>query len=293
VSTDAETFEEHRASLLALAHRMLGDLARAEGVVQRAWLHWRGRRVAVEAPKAFLLQVVARLCLSELVLGCARRGDSWGDRLPEQIDLRALGLGQVEMFDPISMAFLVVLQRLTPAERAVLLLHGVRGLDYRRIARLLEKTEAACRQLLGRAREKVAVERGVLRTSREEHRRLLQEFVRAASTGEAEALLSLLANDVVLMVDAGPEGRNVGIRNLGHAVAVAHTVVTLLTAVACESAGVTFTIREGELNGRPAIVMFNDGLPSAAVLVAVADGRIRHIFVQADATRLTHFGALN
>ena len=294
MSNDVDTFEAHRASLLALAYRMLGDLARAEDVVQEAWLRWQGRHVVVEAPKAFLLKVVMRLCLNELDSARAQREESRGDRLPEPIDLDAIGIGRVEMLDQISMAFLVVLQRLTPAERAVLLLHDVFDLSHAEVARLLEKTEGACRQLLSRARENVAVERRVLRTSREEHRRLLQAFVRAASTGDAEGMLALLADAAALIVDGGPDGRAVGrIRNVGHPVSGARRVVALLTAVARESAGVTSSVLERELNGQPAIVMFKDGVPSAAILISVADGRIRHVFVQADASRLTHLGALN
>jgi RNA polymerase sigma-70 factor (ECF subfamily) len=294
LSTDVETFEANRASLLALAYRMLGDLARAEDVVQEAWLRWQGRNVTVDAPKAFLLKVVTRLCLNELDSARAQREESRGDRLPEPIDLNALGSSDFEMLDQISMAFLVVLQRLTPAERAVLILHDVFDLSHPEIARLLEKTEGACRQLLSRARENVAVERRVLRTSREEHRRLLQAFVRAASTGESDAMLALLADDAVLIVDGGPTGRNVGrIKNVGHPVTGARRVVALLAAVARESTGVTSTVREGVLNGQPAIVIFKDGVPSAAVLISVADGRIRHVFVQADASRLTHLGTLN
>jgi RNA polymerase sigma-70 factor (ECF subfamily) len=294
MSNDVETFEAHRATLLAMAYRMLGDLACAEDLVQEAWLRWQRRNVVVEAPKAFLLKVITNLCLNELHSARAQREESRGDRLPEPIDLDAVGLGPVEMLDQISMAFLVLLQRLTPAERAVLLLHDVFDLSHTEIARLLDKTEAACRQLLSRARENVAVERRVLQTSREERRRLLQAFVRAASTGEADAMLSLLAEDAVLIVDGGASGRAVGrIRNVGHPVTGAQRIVALLSAVARESASVSSTVREGELNGQPAIVMFKDGLPSAAILVSVADGRIRHVFVQADASRLTHVGALN
>jgi RNA polymerase sigma-70 factor (ECF subfamily) len=292
-STDVETFEANRASLLAMAYRMLGDLARAEDVVQEAWFRWHGRSVEVLAPKAFLLKIVTRLCLNELDSARAQREESRGDRLPEPIDLNALGLAHLETLDEISMPFLVVLQRLTPAERAVLLLHDVFDWSHPEIARFLERTEAACRQLLSRAREDVAVERRVLRTSREDHRRLLRAFVRAASSGEADAMLALLADDAVLIVDGGPNGRSVGrIKNVGHPVSGARRVVALLAAVARESVGVTSAVREGILNGQPAIVMLKGGVPSAAILVSVADGRIRHVFVQADASRLTHLGPL-
>src|SRR5262249_5905890 len=112
---DTETFEAHRSTLLALAYRMLGDVARAEDVVQEAWMRWQRRQVSVDAPKAFLITTVTRLCLDELGSARARREDSRSDRLPEPIDLDDAGLGRIEMLDQVSMAFLVVLQRLTPA----------------------------------------------------------------------------------------------------------------------------------------------------------------------------------
>src|SRR6266851_1917760 len=103
------TFEAHRPALLALAYRMLGDLGRAEDVVQEAWMRWQGHASEVDAPKAFLLKVVTRLCLNEMDSAHARREESRGDRLPEPVDFDSSGLGRVEVLDQVSMAFLVVL----------------------------------------------------------------------------------------------------------------------------------------------------------------------------------------
>ena len=139
MSADAETFEAHRPELVALAYRMLGDVGRAEDVVQEAWLRWSGRAEGVDAPKAFLVKTVANLCLNELDSARARREESRGDRLPEPIDLGESGLGRVEAIDRISMAFLVVLQRLTPAERAALLLHDVFDFSHGEIGALLDR----------------------------------------------------------------------------------------------------------------------------------------------------------
>jgi len=139
------TFESHRPALLALAYRMLGEMARAEDVVQDAWVRWQGQ-VNVDSPKAFLLTTVARLCMDELGSARARREESRSDRLPEPVDLDRTGIGRVEMLDEISMAFMVLLQRLTPAERAVLLLHDVFDMSHAEIAALLGKSDAACRR---------------------------------------------------------------------------------------------------------------------------------------------------
>src|SRR6202171_6416247 len=153
---DAQTFEAHRPALLALADRMLGELARAEDTVQEAWVRWQNRQGEGEAPKAVLLTPVTRLCLDELGSARARREESRSDRLPEPVDLDETGIGRLEMIDQISMAFLVLLQRLTPAERAVLLLHDVFDMRHAAIRALRGKSDAACRQLLKRARENVA-----------------------------------------------------------------------------------------------------------------------------------------
>src|SRR5882762_9584576 len=122
-TADLEVFESHRPLLVAHAYRMLGDLGRAEDMVQEAWLRWDGRRgdVEVAVPHAYLVTLVTRLCLNELDSARSRREESRSDRLPEPVDLDEGGFGRLEMLDQVSMAFLVVLQRLTPPERAVLL----------------------------------------------------------------------------------------------------------------------------------------------------------------------------
>jgi RNA polymerase sigma-70 factor, ECF subfamily len=288
--TALETFEAHRPVMLALAYRMLGDLGRAEDVVQDAWMRWEGRAEEVDAPKAFLLKVVTRLCLNEMGSARARREESRGDRLPEPIDLCDPAIGRVEMVDQISMAFLVVLQRLTPAERATLLLHDVFDLDHAEIGALLGKSEAACRQLLSRARANVAEEKRAMETSADEHRRLLRAFVEASSEGDQKRMIELLADDATLVVDAGPSERRVGrIRNLGRPVFGARRIAAFLAAVAGEP-GIAGTFREHELNGQAAIVRLVAGRPLAALVISVADGKVRRVFVQADTARLSRIG---
>src|SRR5260370_31056506 len=197
---------------------MVGEMGRGEGVVEEGWVGWEGQ-VEVDSPKAFLLTTVARLCLDELGSAGARREESRSDRLPEPVDLDHTGIGRVEMLDQISMAFLVLLQRLTPAERAVLLLHDVFDMRHAEIAALLGKSDAACRQLLKRAREHVATERRVFQTSRDEHRRPLTAVGQATTGGQQNALLEMLAEDAVLIADAGPAGVRYGrILNIGRPV---------------------------------------------------------------------------
>src|SRR5207248_11421888 len=158
---------------VALAYRMLGDVARAEDMVQEAWLRWRGRQEEVDSPPAWLVTTVTRLCLNELESAKTRREESRGDRLPEPVALEEGTLGRRESLEQVSMAFLVVLQRLNPAERAVLLLHDVFDFAHAEIAALIGKSEAGCRKLLERARAHVASEKRLFATSPEVHRKLL------------------------------------------------------------------------------------------------------------------------
>ena len=200
------TFEAHRPELLSLAYRMLGDLGRAEDMVHEAWLCWERTDAEVESPKAFLITVVTRLCLSELASARARREESRSDRLPEPGDLEDAGIARVERLEEVSMAFLVMLQRLAPSERAVLLLHDVFDFEHKEIAELVGMSVPASRKALERAREHVASGRRMLTASDAEHRRLLSAFLEAAVAGDVDALLACLASDAVLIGDGG-EGR--------------------------------------------------------------------------------------
>src|SRR5262245_13545996 len=214
-TADLAIFESHRPALLALAYRMLGDVGRAQDAVQEAWLRWHHRDIEVDSPRAFLVTVVTRLCLNELDSARARREESRSDRLPEPVDLAQGGMAHLAELEQLSMAILVVLERLTPAERATLLLHDVFDFSHDEIAGLVSRSPAACRKLLERARGKVAAGRRLVTASRQEHQRLLDAFLRAASAGDVAGLAGLLAGDAVLVTDGGPEGRTLqGLRNL-------------------------------------------------------------------------------
>ena len=285
---DLDVFESHRALLVAHAYRMLGDLGRAEDIVQDAWLRWSSRHVEVESPRAYLVTLVTRLCFNELDSARHRREESRGDRLPEPVDLDEGGIGRVETLDQISMAFLVVLQRLTPTERAVLLLREVFDFDYKEIATLVGKSEAACRKLLERARQHVTEGKRLFSASPAEHRRLLAAFTEAASAGNIQALVALLAEDAVLVTDGGADGRRVaGIRNLRAPLEGAARIAAFIVATA---RSVDLESEMHELNGQPALVFYRDNAPFAALLLAVADGRIHRIFFHADVERLRYLG---
>jgi RNA polymerase sigma-70 factor (ECF subfamily) len=287
---DLTVFESYRALLVALAYRMLGDLGRAEDMVQEAWLRWQGRREDADSPRAYLVTVVTRLCLNELDSAKVRHEESRSDRLPEPIDLDEGGIGRLESLDQVSMAFLVVLQRLTPAERAVLLLHDVFDFAHDEIATLVGKSEAACRKLLERARQNVATEKRLFSTSQDAHRRLLGAFVQATYAGDVGALVAMLADDAVLVTDGGREGRSVGgIRNLRAPLRGAARIATFVVE-ATRRVSADLDVEEHELNGQPAMVLYREGAPFAAILLGVADGRIHRVFFHADVARLRYLG---
>jgi RNA polymerase sigma-70 factor, ECF subfamily len=285
-----EAFEACRHELVALAYRMLGDLGRAEDMTQEAWLRWQGHEGEVESPRAFLITVVTRLCLDELGSARARREESRPDRLPEPVDLEEGGIARVERLEQISMAFLVALQRLTPAERAVLLLHEVFDFGHQEISELVGNSVAACRKLLERARRNLATERRMQPASQEEHRRLLEAFLRAASGGDVQGVVRLLAEDAVLVTDGGAAGRRfAGQRNLPQPLQGAARIAAFVVSTAQSTAGV-LRVEEHLLNGLPAIVFRHGGEPFAAVLLAVADGKIQRVYFQADLQRLGRLG---
>jgi RNA polymerase sigma-70 factor, ECF subfamily len=289
IAADLEVFESHRALLVAHAYRMLGDLGRAEDMVQEAWLRWESRKDAeVDSPRAYLVTLVTRLCLNELASARSRREESRSDRLPEPVDVDAGGMGRVETLEQVSMAFLVVLQRLTPAERAVLLLRDVFDFEYAEIAALVGKSEAACRKLLERARRSVTTEKHMFSVSPEVHRRLLTAFTGAARDGDLDALVAMLAEDAVMVTDGGPEGRREGrFHNLPKPLQGARRIAAFVSATA-QSRDLAAEIHE--LNRQPALVFYDGDAPFAALLLGIAEGRVQRVFFHADLTRLGRVG---
>ena len=283
-----DAFEAYRHDLVSLAYRMLGDMGRAEDMAQETWLRWSHTTEDPVSPRAYLVTIVTRLCLNELDSARMRREESRTDRLPEPVATDHTSFERLEELDQVSMALLVVLQKLKPAERAVLLLHDVFDFNHASISSLVGKSAPACRKLLERARQRVAEERRAMTASREEHARLLQAFLAAARDDDTRALVDLLADDAVMISDGGADGVAIGgFRNLPRPLAGAARIAAFV-ATAARRNGATLRTEERQLNGRPAVVFFRGEEPFAAMLVAVADGKIRRVFVQADTTRLRY-----
>jgi RNA polymerase sigma factor (sigma-70 family) len=199
---DARLFASHRARLLGIAHRMLGPHCDAEDVVQDVYLRWRqSARGQIESPVAFLLTITTRLCLDRLRERKRRRTEYCGpcllDHVPEEhVPSPEL---ELEFSEDVSMAFLAVLERLGPEERAAFLLHNVLDYDYPEMGRLLSKTESVCRQTIHRTRARLRDSRAQFAVTREFCYRVVRTFFTATGVGDREALIVLLAAEVKCM----------------------------------------------------------------------------------------------
>jgi len=282
-------FQQQRARLFSLAYRMLGSVTDAEDVLQDAYLRFQPAPLdEIQSPPGYLATIVTRLCLNRLTSARARRETYVGPWLPEPVrDDGHPELGDPEArvveYDSLSLAFLVLLERLTPAERAVLLLREVFDYEYDEIAGMLDKSEAACRKLFSRAKSNIALDRPRFQASREEHRRLLDEFTRAAGSGDLDGLRNLLADDVTLRADAGGKVRGAAVQPLRGAERVARFVIGVTARFMPEGA----RLMVDDINHRPTLVIRNaDGTPAVVVSIEVDQAKISAVWAVANPDKL-------
>ncbi|WP_043338671.1 RNA polymerase sigma factor SigJ [Belnapia moabensis] len=285
-----DPFLAERPRLLALAYRMLGATGEAEEVVQDAWIRWQGAE-GIADPSAWLVTVVTRLCLDRLRRSEAARRDYPGPWLPEPWleevpapPATAAPDRRLDRAADLSIAFLLVLERLSAPERAALLLRDAFGAEYGVIAAALGRTEAACRQLLHRARERLR-EAGPARqpASPAAHRRLLGAFMAAARSGDAARLTRLLAEDARLLTDGGGKARAALNPILGAGKVTRFALgVWRKPPAEIEAWPVVF-------NGQPGLALFLDGTPWGALGAEVAGGRIRSLYLIRNPDKLRGF----
>ncbi|MEV0695148.1 RNA polymerase sigma-70 factor [Streptomyces sp. NPDC050388] len=282
MSTDTVTdaFEEHRPVLQGVAYRMLGRVADAEDVVQEAWLRWAGGgRADVREPRAYLVRVTTRLAIDRLRQIKARGETYVGPWLPEPYatdfgDTAPDTAEQAVLADSVSLAVLVVMESLSPLERAVFVLREAFGYPYADIAAMLDRGEPAVRQLAVRARRHVEDRRPRYEVDPARRRELTERFLAAAGGGDLEGLLELLAPDVRLVSDSGGKV-SAALRVLETADKVGRFVL----GVARKSLRGDFSARFLELNGGPAALLLVGGAPDSVVQLDVADGHVRAIYV--------------
>jgi RNA polymerase sigma-70 factor (ECF subfamily) len=279
-----EAFEANRPRLRRLAYRMLGSVAEAEDAVQDAWLRWTRAGDEVADPAAWLVRATSRLCIDRLRAAKARREAYRGPWLPEPL-IEELTDDPLERAEDVSVAFLLALERLSPLERAVFLLHDVFDADYAEVAETLGRNEAAVRQLASRARAHVQDTRPRFTVSQEEAARLASAFMAAAASGDMAALSAVLAEDAVMVTDGGGK-RNASLRPLiGRA-----DIVRLLEGLAWRHDGQAWplTFRAVRINGYPGVVMEREDGPMTVAFEPGPDGRLAGIYMVRNPDKLGH-----
>ncbi|MCD7442814.1 RNA polymerase sigma-70 factor [Streptomyces lincolnensis] len=278
--TVTDVFQEHRPVLLGVAYRMLGRVADAEDVVQEAWLRWSAAdRSEVRESRAYLVRVTTRLAIDRLRQVKARGETYVGPWLPEPYvtdfgDAVPDTAERAVLADTVSLAVLVVLESLSPLERAVFVLREAFGYPYADIAAMLDRAEPAVRQLAGRARRHVEERRPRYEVDPAQRRDLTERFLAAAGDGDLEGLMSLLAPDVRLVGDSGGKSK-APVRVLETADKVGRFVL----GVAHKGAVPDLSFRFLELNGGPALLILSGDKPDSVLQLDVADGLIHSVYI--------------
>src|SRR5882724_259691 len=283
-------FEQYRGLLFSIAYRMLGSVADAEDMLQEAFIRWQQTSSdEVRSPRALLVTIVTRLCINHLESARVRREEYVGEWLPEPLvtDPKSDPSHVLRVDESLSMAFLVLLERLTPIERAVFLLREIFEYEYSEIATILGQSEANCRQILRRARQHVSGVRPRFRASSEERNNLLERFLRATSQGDMDGLVDLLASDVVLHSDGG--GKALAVPNLiVGADKVARGILGSLEKLVPRN----LLTRMALINGQAGIVSYLNGKPYSVLTLDTGEGRIWAIYVLTNPEKLAHLPEL-
>ena len=277
-------FEQERPRLQRLAYRMLGSVSEAQDAVQDAWLRWDRAGGRADNPQAWLVQATTRLCLDRLKSARARRETYVGPWLPEPLIEEAAD-DPVERAEDVSVAFLLALERLSPLERAVFLLHDVFDQDYAEIAGTLGKGEAAVRQLASRARTHVRDARPRFTVAPDAGMKLAAAFLQAATAGDLSALSSLLAEDAVLISDGGGK-RPAALRPM-----VGRDDVMLLLNGLASRGTIPFNgdIRPARINGLPGVILSDPAGPTIIAFEPDETGeRIAAIYIMRNPEKLGH-----
>ncbi len=287
--SDADVFEANRDLMFAVAYRMLGTITDAEDAVQDAWLRWSAaHREHVADQRAYLARIVVNTALNRLRAARARREAYVGPWLPEPL-LTEAGpdpAERAELAESVSMAMLVVLESLTPDERAVFVLREVFGFSHAEIAAALGRPDAAVRQLAHRAREHVQARRPRFDVDWNQQREVTERFLAAAAGGDIEGLVSVLADDVTLLTDGGGKAK-AALRPITGAAKVARFMAGIATRPYMGIAVSAMSVDAAEINGAPGTLISAGGHPVAVLTMAVADGRITAIQLLANPDKLS------
>ncbi|MGF1568857.1 MAG: RNA polymerase sigma-70 factor [Nodosilinea sp.] len=289
--SDLEAFNQHRSLLFAIAYRMLGTVTDAEDMVQETFLRWQQTaKVSVKSAKSYLSTIITRLCIDHLRSARVKREQYVGSWLPEPILTQQSDgpAAQVELADSLSMAFLVVLERLSPIERAVFLLRDVFEYDYNEIAQMVGKSPANCRQILRRSRQHIASQRPRFPVSYQQQEQVAAQFVEAYTQGNLHGLLSLLAKDVTFWSDGGGQV-TATLRPLQGAMKVARFFLAIRRKWLMISVAQVV-----EVNGQPGIAVMTDSCVQSVMTFETVEGCIQSIYSIRNPEKLKQFiGALS
>ncbi|MEV0619063.1 RNA polymerase sigma-70 factor [Nonomuraea sp. NPDC050404] len=289
-------FEEHRSLLIAVAYRILGSVADAEDCVQEAWLRWSGvDESTVADPKGYLVTVTSRLAIDRLRWARSRRESYVGPWLPEPISTAPDAAERAELADTVEMAMLIVLETLSPLERAVFVLREAFDLPFSEIAEIIGRAEPATRQLARRAREHVRDKRPRFDVDAEERRRVTERFMSASAVGDLDALIGLLADQVTMVSDGGGKARAAlraitGAENVGRyllSINSPENIARFMISIGmAQDAELSFGMTT--LNNSPAMVLASGGRVVAVVSLLINEGKIEEIYLVANPDKIGH-----
>jgi RNA polymerase sigma-70 factor (ECF subfamily) len=266
-----ETFNEHRPRLFGLAYRMLGIRDDAEDILQETYIRWHKTDAeTIETPEAWLVTAVTRLSIDRLRKASVQRETYIGPWLPEPLMIanEPSPEDNAELASGLSLAFMVMLERLSPTERAVFLLHDIFDCDYSEISRIIGKSEAASRQIVHRARERVRTDKPRFEADEASRANLIRKFVTATYAGDEQTLLSIFADDVALTTDGG------GKVHAARRVVYGSKRLARLYTVTVSKHRDHLRAYLVTMNGETSVVEFADGQPVAATAFSINDGKI-------------------
>lgn len=284
-------FDQYRSLLFSIAYRMLGSVADAEDMLQETFIKWLELGdEEIRSPRSYLVTILSRLCINHLQSARVQREEYVGVWLPEPIvtDPGEGPFNLIRIDESISMSFLVLLERLTPTERAVFLLREVFEYEHREIGQIIGQTDTSCRQILKRAKEHVQSLRPRFKIAQSTHDALLESFLNAIGTGEMSCLVELLTEDVVLRSDGGGKGVAVpnevrGIDNVGRG--ILGGVARLLPR--------NLVRKLARINGKPGLINYQDGKPHSVLTIEVRGNQISSFFIVTNPEKLRHLPSLN
>ncbi len=286
-------YEDLRPLLFSIAYRMVSSVSEAEDIVQESFLRIHraeSEGEKIESPKAYLAAVATRLSIDHLRSARVRREQYVGQWLPDPLltDTAPDAAAQTETADSLSMAFLVLLESLTAVERAVFLLREVFDYDYGAIARIVERSEDNCRQLYVRARKHIDQGRPRFEASREQRDELAQKFFAAAEQGNTQALVEMLAADVVVYGDGGGK-----VPSWPRPIYGRESVAKLMVGVLARVAAVKGSLQPTHINGQPGVIFMDaDGRIGSVMTLDIADDVVQTIRGVVNPDKLGHIGPL-